>query len=70
MTETDILFQLSSNGDRLIIKRNLSGQLVLSVGRHCGRRASITFPGTVQLYELSGWLERHLDGYEAKEVQP
>ena len=74
MTETDILFQLSSNGDRLIIKRNLSGQLVLSVGRHCGRhcgrRASITFPGTVQLHELSGWLERHLAGYEAKEVEP
>jgi len=70
VTETDILFQLSSNGDRLIIKRNLSGQLVLSVGHHCGRRASITFPGAVQLYELSDWLERHLDGNALETTQP
>lgn len=69
MSETDILFELSSNGDRLIITHNLIGQLVLSV-EGCGVRASITFPGAVQLYELSDWLERHLDGNALEATQP
>ncbi len=69
MNERDILFELSSNGDRLTITHNLTGQLVLSV-EGCGVRAAITFHGAVGLYELSDWIERHLDGNALEAVQP
>lgn len=69
MSERDILFELSSGSDRLIITHNLIGQLVLSV-EGCGIRAAITFHGAVGLYELSDWIERHLDGNALETTQP
>ncbi len=68
MSEANVLFELLSQGSRLVITRNLSGQLVLSV-EGCGVRASITAPGA-QLYDLSDWIERYLDGADIERGLP
>ena len=59
-TDSDSLFAIEGSGARLTIDRNLSGQLVISVAG-AGVRAGIAL-SAADLYELSDWIERYLDG--------
>ena len=59
-TDNDSLFAIEGSGARLTIDRNLSGQLVISVAG-AGVRAGIAL-SAADLYELSDWIERYLDG--------
>jgi len=60
MTDNDSLFAIERHGSQLTIERNLVGELVIFVGG-AGVRSGIALPAS-DLYELSDWLERYLDG--------
>jgi len=69
VSETDILFQISIGGQRLMFTLNLIGHLMLSI-EGCGVRSSIELPYS-DLYDLSDWIERYCDGgLDAVAVQP
>ena len=67
-TDNASLFAIEGSGSRLTIDRNLSGELVISIAG-AGVRAGIAL-SAADLYELSDWIERYLDGRSEDQVQP
>ena len=66
-TDNASLFAIEGYGSRLTIDRNLSGQLVISIDG-AGVRAGIAL-SAADLYELSDWIERYLDGRSEDQAQ-
>ena len=65
-TDNASLFAIDGKGVRLTIDLNLSGQLVISIGG-AGVGAGIAL-SAADLYELSNWIERYLDGEDNRRI--